>query len=1106
MTNFDFLKSDAQFEPFADAAIAAERVFHIDAATSAVSCRRAMEFAVKWMYSVDSSLVMPYQDKLVSLINSDEFRGIVGADIFKRLEYIRLLGNSASHNPRNITGDQAALALENLFVFMNYIAYCYGGDYTESEFDITLAQRGDEKAGAHITELDFQKLLEENERLKAELTKRREGRRESYISSPLDLSEARTRKAYIDVMLTSAGWERGRDWFDEYYIENMPNKSGEGYADYVLMGDDGRPLAVIEAKRTGTDAAVGRQQAKLYADDLEQRFGRRPVIFLSNGFDTRIWIDQPNGYPERPVSGIYSKNDLEKEFSKIRAKTNLKGAEIDESITNRPYQKEAITAVCEAFGERNRRKALLVMATGSGKTRTVISLTDVLMRHGWIKNFLFLADRSSLVIQAKRAFGALMPNLSVTNLISDRDNYNARGVFSTYQTMINKIDSSEDSDGARIYTPGHFDLIILDEAHRSIYNKYKDIFMYFDSLLIGLTATPKDEIDKNTYEIFELEAGVPTYGYELRQAVQDGFLVDYRSIETTLKFMQSGIVYEDLSEEEKNEYEETFADESGYIPETIESGALNRWVFNIDTIRQVLNTLMTKGLKVDYGSRIGKTIIFAKNHAHAEKIQEVWNREYPHYPPNYCRVIDNYTNYAQSLIDEFSISDRMPQIAISVDMMDTGIDVPEVLNLVFFKKVMSRAKFWQMIGRGTRLCEGLIDGEDKKEFYIFDFCSNFEFFRINNGRGGAVGTLMTVQEQLFNIRMALVFKLQGTATMTDELGDFRARLVKELTDRVCALDRDNFAVRLHIQHVDRFSSKEAYQLLDYEDTLIAAEHVAPLINPEADEFTALRFDILMHTIELLALIQKSSKKASGDLVKKARALSGLMHIEEIAAQRELIEAVLSADYFESAGIREFEEVRERLRGLMKYVEREQSARYETNFADSIVKIEENPADYGDDTLKDYRLKANHYIRMNENNRAIAKLRTNQPLSPADVDELERILWSEAGTKDDYLREYGEMPLGELVRSVTGLDKQAANEAFSEFLSEVKLDSRQIYFVGQIINYIIKNGMMKDLSVLQSSPFTDRGYISEVFADLSLWDNIRRRIQQVNANASEDFRR
>lgn len=657
-----------------------------------------------------------------------------------------------------------------------------------------------------------------------------------------------------------------------------------------------RPLAVIEAKRTCVDVSKGRQQAKLYADLLEQKYKRRPVIFLTNGFETHIIDGQ---YPERKCSVIYSKRDLEKWFNLLTMRTSLKHVAVDKNIAGRYYQESAVKAVCDSLDEKNRRKALLVMVTGSGKTRTVIALCDCLLKAGWIKNILFLADRNSLVTQAKRSFVNMLPNLSCTNLVEEKDHYNAHCVFSTYQTMMNCIDTVSDSEG-KLFTCGHFDLVICDEAHRSIYNKYKDIFSYFDAPLIGLTATPKDEIDKNTYEIFELENGVPTFGYDLAQAVKDGYLVDYVSVESKLKFIEQGIVYDELSEEDKRAYEETFEDEHGDLPDSIGSSALNTWIFNEDTIKQVLNILMTEGIKIDYGQKIGKTIIFAKNYDHAEKILEVFNKEYPRLP-DYAKVIDNYMTYAQSAIDEFSDPKKMPQIAISVDMLDTGIDVPEVLNLVFFKKVMSKAKFWQMIGRGTRLCSGLLDGEDKQRFYIFDFCGNFEFFRMNKGKAAA--NRIALQGAIFNLKL------------------------------------------------------------------------------------------------------------------------------------------------------------------------------------------------------NYKAKAEYYIKQHQDNIAIAKLKTNQPLTPADVAALEEVLWCEVGTKQDYEQEFGTKPLGEFVREIVGLDMNAAKEAFSEYLTNTSLDSRQIYFVNQIVEYIVHNGMMKDFTVLQEPPFTDRGSVVEIFTDLNVWMGIRKVIDTINANAA-----
>ena len=1093
MTNFDFLLATPAFESFADTAVAAERIFSIDPSASVVNCRRAMEYAVKWMYSVDGSLEMPWDDKLVSLMNTDEFRDIVDDNTWRRMDFIRKIGNIAAHEGKKITKDQAQLCLQNLYSFMDYVAYCYAPNYTEGKFDPGLLDEQPTVAPAPTPEkdLEIENLKAENAALRDELTARRTEQQPSYIPKPLDISEYKTRKAYIDYMLMDAGWTEGADWLNEVELHGMPNPSGVGYADYVLYGADGRALAVIEAKRTCVDVSKGRQQAKLYADLLEAKYGRRPVTFLTNGFETRI-ID--NQYPERKVSSIYSRRDLEKLFNLQSMRTSLAHIVVDKKIAGRYYQEQAVKAVCEAFDTGNRRKALVVMATGSGKTRTVISLSKVLQEHGWIRDILFLADRNSLVTQAKRSFVNQLPDLSVVNLCEEKTP--AHCVFSTYQTMYNCIDEMKDDQG-KLFTCGHFDLIICDEAHRSIYNKYRDIFDYFDALLVGLTATPKDDIDKNTYGIFDLQNGVPTYGYELADAVRDGFLVNFISVESKLKFLDQGIVYDDLSDEDKAQYEATFTDSDGNLPESISSAALNEWIFNEDTIREVLNILMTHGLKVNFGNRIGKTIIFARSHAHAEKILEVFNKEYPHLN-GYAVVIDNYTKYAQSAIDEFSEPNKLPQIAISVDMLDTGIDVPEVLNLVFFKKVMSKAKFWQMIGRGTRLCPGLMDGEDKSKFYIFDFCGNFEFFRM--GKGKDVPGTTSLSGHIFTLKSEISFKLQDLAYQTDELIAFRKQLVEDMVAKVRELNRDNFAVRQHLKYVELYANVENYQALTYEDTLMIRQELEPLILSDDDDASALRFDALIYGIELAILVGKKYGRARSDLLRKVAAVASVGNIPEIAQQSDLINAILHTDFLDRAGICDFERIRKRLRDLMKYIPK-RSIRYDTDLDDEILSVDWNESNLESDDLKDYRAKAEFYIRQHEDVPAIAKLKSNLPLTESDVASLEQILWSEVGTKEDYKAEYGEKPLGELVREVIGLDMNAAKAAFSEFLDGANLDSRQIYFVNQIVEYVVQNGMMKDLSVLQRAPFTDQGNVVELFGkNMGLWNGIRKAIEAINGNA------
>ena len=536
--------------------------------------------------------------------------------------------------------------------------------------------------------------------------------------------------------------------------------------------------------------------------------------------------------------------------------------------------------------------------------------------------------------------------------------------------------------------------------------------------------------------------------------------------------------------------------EDGDVPEAISSSALNSWIFNEDTIRQVLHTVMTEGIKIDYGQKLGKTIIFAKNHDHAEKILEIFNKDYPHLN-GFAQVIDNRINYAQTLIDEFSEPNKLPQIAISVDMMDTGIDVPEVLNLVFFKKVMSYAKFWQMIGRGTRLCPGLIDGEDKSKFYIFDFCGNFEFFRMSKGKPTA--NMIALQGAIFNLQFEITYKLQDLEYQVDRLIAYRNALVEMMTGKVQELPRENFAVRQHLKYVDLYSNEANYRALTYEDTLIVREELAPLILPNDDEASAVRFDALMYGIELAYLVGKKYGKARSDLYKRVRGIASVANIPEIKVQAELIDKILHTDYIDNCGINEFEEIREKLRNLMKYIPHTK-LRYDTNFEDDILDISWNESELENDDLKNYKAKAEYYIREHQDNEAIKKLKSNIPLSHDDIEALEKVLWSELGTKEEYEQEYGSKPLGELVREIVGLDMNAAKAAFSEYLESNNLDSRQIYFVNQIVEYIVHNGMMKDLSVLQESPFTDQGSVVEIFTDLNVWMGIRKVIESINDNA------
>lgn len=1107
--NFDFLK-DKTFNSFSNACIEAERAMQISPSTVAILARRALELAVKWVYQFDNDVKIPYQDNLSSLIHDRHFLSIIDEELLPMMKYVVKLGNAAVHTNVAITRDEAVLSLHNLHQFVSWIDYCYAEEYTASDFDESLLydaeykrERPEELSDLYeklsAKDKSLEELRKQNEALRTQLTANRVESQNNYDFEVETISEFETRKRYIDLDLKLAGWEIGKNVDIELPIEGMPNVSGEGFIDYVLRGTNGKILAVVEAKRTSRDPKEGRNQARLYADCVEQAQGMRPIIFYTNGFETYIWHDD---YAARRVSGFYTQDELQLLIDRRTMKKPLSNVVINEDITNRYYQKEAIMSICEAFSN-NQRKGLLVMATGSGKTRTAISLVDVLTNNHWIKNVLFLADRTSLVKQAFRNFNTLLPTLSLSNMLEKKsDPEAARMVFSTYPTMMNAIDEVKSKTGDRLFTVGHFDLIIIDESHRSIYQKYKSIFDYFDGMLVGLTATPKDELDKNTYTIFDLENGVPTYAYELAKAVEDGYLVDYRTRETTMKIIDEGIHYDDLSKEEQEEFDEIFEDEPQV--KDIDSSAINNFVFNKDTIDRVLSDLMEHGLKVEGGDKLGKTIIFAKNHKHAMAIKERFDLKFPEYGGNFAEVIDYSVEYYQSLIDDFSDPTKMPQIAISVDMLDTGIDVPDVLNLVFFKKVRSKTKFWQMIGRGTRLRKDLFGpGQDKEYFLIFDYIRNFEYFRVNE-RGDETKITQSLTERLFNTKVDIVRELQSMQYQEQPFIAYHEKLLSDILADVRALNDENFRVRQYLQYVHKYQNAENWQALSVVQTNEVKENLSPLIVPIEDDELAKRFDLLMLTIELANLQSNNATKPIRKVVDTVEALSKLGTIPQVLAQRDVIEEVRTTEFWEQANIADLERVRVALRDLIRYIERTNQKIYYTNFQDEVMTVAENASMLNVNDLKSYRKKVEHYLKENqhEDKLAIYKLRNNKPLTKQDVEFLEKILWEELGSKEQYEKDYGGTPVTKLVRKIVGLDRQAAVEAFSEFITAENLNFQQTKFVELIIDYIVKNGTL-ERQALQQDPFTSLGGITVVFKDqLPKARSVLAIIDRINRNAED----
>ncbi|MEK3773603.1 DEAD/DEAH box helicase family protein [Paenibacillus sp. FSL K6-4396] len=1081
--NFDFLKKEEKYKDFTYACIEAEKSLVVSYASTAILARRALELAVKWVFSHDDELEAPYQDNLASLIHDYKFKRIIDTKLFPMIKYIQQLGNKAVHSAAPITREQAVLALQNLFEFISWIDYCYSDVYEDIVFDESLLGDNEkeiktrdelrdlyDRLGAKDRKLE--EIIKENEQLRRANAAKRVDNKKNRMFKVDEISEFKTRKMYIDLELELNGWIMGKDCFEEIEVEGMPNEAGLGYVDYVLFGDNGKPLAIIEAKKTSINPRVGQIQAQRYADCLEKHYKVRPVIFYTNGFEYYLWDDA--SYPERLVSGIYTKEELEWLHFKRENKSSLKDPVINDDITNRHYQKMAITAVCDTLDKAN-RKALLVMATGSGKTRTAISTIDVLIKRGWVKNILFLADRKALVKQAKKNFKALLPELSLCNLLDSKDNPESRMVFSTYPTMMNAIDNIKNKQSEKLFTSGHFDLIIIDESHRSIYKKYQDIFNYFDAILLGLTATPKNDLDKNTYSVFELENNVPTYAYELGEAIEDSYLVPYHTIETKMKFLEEGIHYDDLTEEEKELFEETFDDNV----KEISGEALNSFLFNNNTVDTVLQELMEKGLKVEGGDKLGKTIIFAKNKKHADFIVKRFNVLYPEYYGNFTKVVYTGIPYVESTMEDFEVKTKLPQIAVSVDMLDTGIDIPEILNLVFFKKVRSKTKFWQMIGRGTRLCEDLYGiGIDKNGFRIFDYCGNFEFFRVNKN-GKEAKMIKSLTENLFNIRIEIVKELQVLDYQIEEYIQHRNTLIKGIIEEIKGIDESKFNARMKLQYIHKFNHESAFECLSDADVRDLGEHVAPLVPTIDDDELAKRFDYLMYSIEYADLKRVPASKPKNRVVSTAEKLTYKGTIEEVKQQKGLIYKVQTNEYWAEADIFDHEEVREALRDLIKFLDTQSGEIYYTNFTDEIMETRENPGEYSVNDMQSYRKKVNKYLMEHQNDLVIYKLRSNKPLIQEDIKYLEKILWQDLGTREDYRKEFGDEPLLKLVSKIVGLDPQSANEVFSEFLSDESLNVNQMEFVKLVVNYIIKNGSL-DKRVLNEHPFNKRGNVMHLF--------------------------
>lgn len=1080
MINFDYIK-DLGLNDLYRYCSAAEENQISNPDISAVNARRALEYIVRALYFM-KNIDVPERTSLFELVDGEPFKEFINDEkVMMAVHYVRKVGNVGAHTG-NVSKKEAFFSLLNIYNVVGTILLKLKVVTEVKPFDASLIP--DKTEAPVISPVKVE--VKPEDTIVAAADKLAVVSTEPVLEELFEINEAETRKMFIDLMLKEAGWEvLDKEGYIqplkaciEIEVQGMPNAHNVGYVDYVLFGSNGKPLAVVEAKRASVSPVKGKHQAELYADCLEKQYGVRPVIYYSNGFET--YIIDGLGYPPRRLYGFHTADDLERLIQK-RGRKDISDFSVNPNITDRPYQKMGIKAVCEHYNGKH-RKGLLVMATGTGKTRVAISLVDVLSRNGWIKNVLFLADRTSLVSQAHRSFAALLPNTTTCVLSdnnSDKDT-NARIIFSTYQTMINYIDTDD-----KPFSVGRFDLIIIDEAHRSIFGKYGAIFNYFDSMLIGLTATPRDEVDRSTYEIFEMEEGQPNFAYELEEAVSDGYLVNYHGFKRGSMILKEGIKYSKLTDEEKKQMEKVFEYEQArnlLNPQSkdnyrdIESAEIFNYIFNEDTIDAVLQDLMENGLKVQSGERIGKSIIFAYNHRHAELIVKRFNILYPEYGPDFCSLIDNYVTYSQSLIEKFEIRDGDPQIAVSVDMLDTGIDVPDVLNLVFFKIVKSKIKFMQMIGRGTRLSKNIFGGgHDKECFYIFDWCRNFEFFE-KNPNGHENGQSVSLTEHLFGLRAEIAFHLQHQKYQEDTYcKSLHDELKQILKGQVSELSDSHISVRSKWETVSHFKDDETWQYISELDVISLKGDIAPLLKKNTMDESAKKFDVLALTIELSYLNSEvNGSRSIQRVMAVAEKLQEKASIPQIQSKMSTIKEVLSPVAWENASLQWIEKVRSDLRDLMKFLVGDTGSWFIVDIEDVISFDGEST---GVETRVSYKQKILDFLAVNRNLPVLTKIYNLEQLTFEDTKELERILWAELGSKEDYDKYTSEMPFGSnvaaFIRSVIGIDRKEAIRMFGDFISGESLNSEQEEFLSTIVSYVCENGDITKDVVVNEAPFDDR---------------------------------
>ena len=1123
MSNFDFLKGD--FFDLYELCLEAEENCYIKPRTSAFYSRLALEFCVALVYKFEN-IQTPYNSTVLNdFINNREFKQLFqNQSQIDGLNIIRKFGNSAAHVLKNVIDNTtktitlnrniALNCLKGLFDFTLWVGYCYGSTLQTDDIkfdDKYIPKNISKPESANDIKVADNYVQDSINNIKVIPVKKHNTR----INNN-NFSEEDTRKLFIDTLLVKAGWNLDDKNMFEYEVEGIKSTvSGKGKIDYVLWGDNGIPLAIIEAKKAELNAKKGEFQAFEYAEALEKKFNFFPIRFVTNGFEIFIY-ENKNSIPRR-IYGFYRKEELLKIIARRNEKIVANDITINKEIIDRYYQERAVKKAIENYISGN-RKSLLVMATGSGKTRVAISIVDCLSRLNMIKRTLFLADRIALVKQALNNFKKSLPDYTLVDLVSEKDRDNAKIVFSTYQTMMAESEKTRE-DGTNKYGVGAFDLVIVDEAHRSIYQKYGDLFEYFDSLILGLTATPKDEIDRNTFKVFDMNSKEPTDSYDLFEAAKDGYLLLPKIKEGALNYPENGIVYSKLSEEEKEKYESLF-DEEDSMPEEISGDSLNSWFFNNDTTSKVLTTLMEEGYKIESGDKLGKTIIFAKNDRHADHIVEIFNRLYKNLGGEFCQKITTKVEKVQALIDRFVNPNSFPQIAVSVDMLDTGIDIPEILNLVFYKKVKSKAKFWQMIGRGTRKCKDIYGvGKDKEDFLILDFCRNFSYFEMKD-KFEEDNTKLTksLSSRIFENKVRIIFKLQDLEyQMNEKYKELWENLVNEVYNLIASLNEENISVKTRISYVKKYKNIDILKNLEEKDVdeIIKNLSSLPFSIEEKTEMEK-KFEHLILKTQLKLFNDKKIENEKIEISDITKELSKKGTIKEIQKNAHYIMKIIKEEnYLKNIDILELENLRDIIEPLTIFLD---SKGKHLNYIvgdleDKIISIKEKNIHTFGSVYLNSKEKFQKYLDNNKNLLSIKKLRNNIELNAEDLKELKQLLYSNEEIDLENLKTennseiekissvYGKNEsFGIFIRSLVGLDREAINKEFSEFLNTEKFNSNQIELINLIIENIVKYGAYSKNEIRKLSNNILGTSISNIFTDNNDLQKIVDIIDKINSNA------